>query len=207
MRPTLEYVKEKFEYYNKLCFDGTLTMPPIRLCLRKQVIGLTSLRDGHIEISVHDDLPEEEYISTIVHEMIHYYIISNGIQDDNPHGIEFCRIMNDIKEKYGIDAGIYYEPTEDELIAKEERRKRHVFVIEYNNGDIAFAVVAKNKLNAIICCISENDDIKAWKHCICDRAIFGAFPVQIIPRFFGIDSDTINRYLTGAQIIESSPED
>ena len=206
MRPTLEYVKEKFEYYNQLCFDGTLSMPPIRLCLRKQVLGLTSLHDGHIEISVHDDLPEEEYISTIVHEMIHYYIISNGIQDDDPHGTEFCRIMNDIKEKYGIDAGIYYEPTEEELISRVDRRKRNVFVIEYHDGNIAFAVVAQNKLAAVSCYILEHDDIKAWKHCISDRAIFGAFPIQIIPRFLCTDSDTINRYLTGAQIIESSPE-
>lgn len=206
MRPTLEYVKEKFEYYNQLCFDGILTMPPIRLCLRKYSLGLTSLRDGHIEISVHDDLPEEEYINTIVHEMIHYYIMCNDIQDNGSHGTEFCRIMNDIKEKYGIDAGIYYEPTEEELIAKVDRRKRNVLVIEYNGGNVAFAVAAKNKLTAIICYILEQDDIKTWKHCISDRAIFGAFPVQIIPHFTDIDSDTINRYLTGAQIIESSEE-
>ena len=152
MRPTLEYVKEKFEYYNQLCFGGILTMPPIRLCLRKYFLGLTSLRDGHIEISVHDDLPEEE------------------------------------------------------LIAKVDRRKRNVLVIEYNSGNVAFAVVAKNKLTAIICYILEQDDINTWKHCISDRAIFGAFPVQIIPHFTDIDSDTINRYLTGAQIIESSEE-
>lgn len=205
MRPTLTYVKEKFEYYNKLCFDGSLTMPPIRLNLRKRSLGMTNLSDRHIEISVHDDLPEEEYIDTIVHEMIHYYILCNGIKDNAPHGTEFYRIMNRIKKNHGIKVTISYEPSEEELCKKVDRRTRNVIVVEYWNGDVALAVVAKNKLSAITDAIDDNDDeIERWTHYVSDRAIFGYFPVQIIPRFTRIDENKLTMYLNGAHMMPNN---
>ena len=84
MRPTLDYIIEKFDYYNQLCFDGKLQRPPIFLNTRYSTMGQTGGmgeidKDGklhwselRIEISVRRDLPEYEYIDTLVHEMIHY---------------------------------------------------------------------------------------------------------------------------------------
>ena len=40
MRPSLDYIKEKFEFYNKLCFDGKLPMPPIKLNMRYGQMGI-----------------------------------------------------------------------------------------------------------------------------------------------------------------------
>ena len=113
MRPTLQYIIEKFDYYNKLCFSGQLQRPPIRLNTRYSTMGITKGKqridsnglpywsDLSIEISVRRDLPEYEYIDTLVHEMIHYYIFSNNLVDDSPHGTLFRRKMDEITQKYG----------------------------------------------------------------------------------------------------------
>ena len=87
MRPTLDYLVERFDYFNQLCFDGELQRPPIKLNTRYATMGQTGgeccvYDDGtiqwknlRIEISVRRDLPEYEYTDTLVHGMIHYYIV------------------------------------------------------------------------------------------------------------------------------------
>jgi len=47
-------------------------------------------------ISTVIDLPEREVEDTILHEMIHYYILSNQMQDTSAHGEIFMRMMKDI---------------------------------------------------------------------------------------------------------------
>ena len=80
----LEYIIDRFNYYNQLCFDGKLVMPPIKLNTRYAEMGVTKSefvwdeneKSYHvrysIEISIRRDLPEYEYTDTLVHEMIHY---------------------------------------------------------------------------------------------------------------------------------------
>ena len=106
MRPTLQYIEDKFDYYNHLCFDGLLPRPVFKLTQRPTKVGCTNIKLVQIngkyvkqvtlEFSIRYDLPESEYIDTIVHEMIHYYISINNMNDDSPHGTVFRSMMNDI---------------------------------------------------------------------------------------------------------------
>ena len=210
MRPSLDYIKEKFEFYNKLCFDGKLPMPPIKLNMRYGQMGITKFQiiqtsDGNIrhenisiEISIRQDLPEEEYIDTIVHEMIHYYIAYNNIIDDSPHGTVFMEKMNHIMNTYGIRVTVAFDPT-DEYLVNSITRPRYVCVSEFEDGRMGLGVVAKNKIFQFWHLMSQIPGTKDVRWYVSNRAIFQKFPVMVSPSVIIIDSDKIHHYLTGAK--------
>ena len=215
MRPTLQYIIEMFDYYNKLCFGGQLQRPPIRLNTRYSTMGITKGKqridsnglpywsDLSIEISVRRDLPEYEYIDTLVHEMIHYYIFSNNLVDDSPHGTLFRRKMDEITQKYGIRITITFDPTEEEMI-KTTTRYRYICVAEMKDGRVLFAVVAKNKLFQFWESIPRMESVSEVHWYASNRQIFEKFPVAVSPRLMYIDADKIHHYLTGALELENT---
>ena len=112
MKPTLQYVQDKFREYNQQYFNGKLPELPIELSDAKGFIGVCrykkrELEDGNVElydfrlsINTRIDLPEEEIEDTIIHEMIHYFIGINRLEDSSSHGPMFQHLMNSINEKY-----------------------------------------------------------------------------------------------------------
>ena len=210
MRPTLDYIRKKFEYYDRLCFENKLPMPLIKLNMRYGTMGITQYRtvvdndgkssnaDFSIEISVRMDLPEEEYIDTLVHEMIHYFIAYNNIQDDSPHGSVFQQIMHNITNTYGIRVTIAFDPS-DEYLVKSITRIRYVCVADLENGKMGLAVVAKNCLFQLWQQMQNIDGVKRVSWYISNRAIFGKYPVAVSPVLFIENADKIHHYLTGAK--------
>ena len=61
------------------------------------------IRDQVIKMSDCFDYPEKDFIETMVHEMIHYYIAWNRIKVIRSHGRVFMRMANEMKEKYGLN--------------------------------------------------------------------------------------------------------
>lgn len=210
MRPTLGYIKEKFDYYNRLCFGGTLPVPQIGLNMRYGEMGITRFRtvveqdgrysntDFSIEISIRRDLPEEEYIDTIVHEMIHYYIAYNNIEDDSPHGTVFQQKMNEITNAYGIRVTIAFDPS-DEYLVNSITRFRYVCVADFEDGRMGLAVVAKNRLFQLWQRMQDIDGVKCVTWYISNRVIFEKYPVAVSPAVIIEDADKIHHYLAGAK--------
>ncbi len=215
MIPTLEYIIDKFDYYNQLCFDGTLKRPPIRLNTRYATMGATRgemrLEPGGkaywtnitIEISVRRDLPEYEYTDTLVHEMIHFYIMSNNLEDNSPHGTLFHQKMEEITQKYGIRITIAFDPSEEEMV-NTRTRNRFVCTAESDDGHMFFAVVARNKMFQFWDFIPKMKGISEVHWYVSDRQIFEKFPVSVSPRLMYIDADKLHHYLTGAKELENT---
>lgn len=215
MRPTLQYILDKFDYYNHLCFDGQLQRPPIRLNTRYGSMGLTRGKrqigpdgstfwtDLSIEISVRRDLPEIEYIDTLVHEMIHYYIFSNNLQDDSPHGTLFRQKMEEITRRHGIRITLAFDPSEEEMV-KTVTRYRYVCVAEMDDDRTAFAVVARSKVFEFWQLIPRIKGVRVVHWYASNRQIFEKFPVAVSPWLMMIDADKMHHYLTGAQELENT---
>ena len=215
MRPTLQYVVEKFNYYNKLCFNNELPTIPIKLNLRYAQMGVTKFNtvrnsdntisntNFSMEISVRMDLPEEEYIDTIVHEMIHYYIGYNNIIDNSPHGHVFKSIMNEITRKYGLKISISFTPEEEELVMTPSRI-RYICVASFKDERVGMSVVAKNKLFDFWNIIPQIENVTNVKWYVSNRAIFQTFPVSVTPRLLEMDVSKIHHYLTGAKELENT---
>ena len=50
--------------------------------------------------------PKKDFIDTMVHEMIHYYISWNKIKDNGSHGKVFMKIANEMNNKYSLNITI-----------------------------------------------------------------------------------------------------
>ncbi len=142
MRPTIPYIKSKFDEYNRKFFGGKLRRIPVELSNAFSYMGVCvyksrRLPDGSVEnydfrlrISTRMDLPEKEVEDTIIHEMIHYYIWSNQIRDTSTHGKVFRQIMDNINERYGRHITIAHRSTKEEREAAIDKRPRwHVVAI------------------------------------------------------------------------------
>ena len=113
MKATVPYIEKKFEEFNRQMFGGKLSKIPVELsdaktflgqCVfkkRRKPIGKTELYDFRLRINTRVDLPEREIEDTIIHEMIHYYIGYNKLEDASAHGPLFLSIMNEINRKFG----------------------------------------------------------------------------------------------------------
>ena len=210
MRPDLQYITEKFHYYNLLCFDGQLPLPALRLTTRLHAMGRTIVKTGDssspesyvIEISVRLDLPEVEYIDTLVHEMIHYYIEYNHLEDDSMHGRLFMAKKDEIWRKHGVRVTVAYDPTDEELIARRDR-VRYVCVLDFASGETGLAVVAKNKVLALWDVMATAfADVERVTWYASDCAIFGKFPTSTRPALWTVEARKLQHYLTGAVMLE-----
>ncbi len=52
------------------------------------------------------DFDEKDFIDIMTHEIIHYYVMYNGIDTKNHHGNAFKKMMNELNEKYGLNIEI-----------------------------------------------------------------------------------------------------
>lgn len=126
MIPSIDYIARKFHEFNVLMFGGKLTIPPIQLSRARTFVGQcaarkrrtllhgTQLYDFRLKFSTCFDLPEEEWEDTIIHEMIHYYIGSNGIKDSSAHGQVFRQMMQDINQRFDRKLTISHKSTPEQ---------------------------------------------------------------------------------------------
>ena len=128
MKPTVEYIREHFDLYNRQMFGGTLPVPPIHLTnartymgqmVCKKRVGLFGKKhfsDFRLRISQRFDFDETELQDTIIHEMIHYYIAYNQIDDTSAHGATFRQMMNDINARFGRHLTISHRTSREERL-------------------------------------------------------------------------------------------
>lgn len=126
MEITLNWIKENYEKYNTLIFKGNLPhegkfrKKDGKLCDFSLEVSHTKTALGHlrwdgtdhrimhytIKISNLYDRNEKDYIDTLVHEMIHFYIAYTCTRDTSPHGKVFKSMMKDLNAKYGLNMSV-----------------------------------------------------------------------------------------------------
>ena len=157
MIATEQYIREAFEYYNKLIFSNSLPLISIKLSRAKSFLGqLTYKRkvslfgkveytDFCLRINCKVDLEKDELDDTIIHEMIHYYIAYNKIADTSTHGVQFRRLMNAINKKYSRHITITHHGTQeqnDQL--RDKKAKWHVVaVVKMKDGKTGIKVIPR----------------------------------------------------------------
>lgn len=157
MIATIPYVECKFEEYNQQMFAGQLPKLPIELsdaktflgkCVYRKRIktdGKTEYYDFRLRINTRIDLPEQEVEDTIIHEMIHYFIRWNQMEDSSSHGPIFQHLMNSINEKYGRHVSIRHKGTEEQNEqAIDKRQHWHVVaVVHFKDGRTGIKVLPR----------------------------------------------------------------
>ena len=157
MTPTVEYILEHFDVYNRMMFGGTLPVPPIHLTnartymgqmtCKKQVglFGKKRFSEFRLRISKRFDFTEQELQDTIIHEMIHYYIGYHQLQDVSAHGALFKQMMHQINEQYGRNITISHRTTREERlqVIGSQPRPRIFAIITMTDGNQYIKVVPR----------------------------------------------------------------
>lgn len=218
MNITVPYVRQKFEEFNQQMFAGKLPMLPIRLSDAKTFLGVCTCKkrkgkDGRIEkydftlrINTRIDLSEEEVEDTIIHEMIHYYIGVNQLEDTSSHGEIFQQIMNAINHKYGRHLTITHKGTKEQNEqAIDSRQRYHVIaVVEFHDGRIGIKVLPR-VLPSILKYyngVSQVKDVSTVKLYMSKDVFFNRFPNSSAMNVHFLDSDEIYQHLIGAEKME-----
>ena len=108
---TVDYLRQAFEHYNDLIFEGKLPVPKLKwsraktrlgqmACKRKMSWGRTKYYDFTISVSNYYKLTKGEIDDVLIHEMIHYSIAYTGLKDTSAHGIVFRGMMDKINRTF-----------------------------------------------------------------------------------------------------------
>ena len=114
MIATVPFLEKRFETFNHLYFEDALAPVPVRslgACTykkRRKLFGGVKYYGFRIRISTKFDLPENELEDILLHEMIHYEILSNQWRDTSAHGKLFRARMKELNERYGRHVTVSY---------------------------------------------------------------------------------------------------
>lgn len=158
MRATLPYIKQQFDRYNELCFDGSL--PAITLVIGRaattmgQFVHPVGRRGTYvaaydlckIRISNHYDLAPAELDDILIHEMIHYYIWHNKLHDTSPHGPLFRSMMNRINTLHSRHITISHKVSGQQRLLNAKSRPNYLCVTHWNDGRIGLSVMASTRI-------------------------------------------------------------
>lgn len=134
MIPTLPFLRETFDRFNLLCFQGSLPSVTLQLGRSRRTIGLFSCRNRTplLRFSTQWDLPVEVWEDTVIHEMIHLAIWHSGKRDSSAHGRLFRQWMADINATHGRHITISHRCTPEEREAMVDTRRRlHVVALVF----------------------------------------------------------------------------
>lgn len=188
MIATLEYIERKFAEYNSLMFQGKLKPLPVRLSRarsflgqiaykrRRTLFGKWKYESFEFRISILIDMPEELLEDTILHEMIHYYILSNQIDDTSAHGKVFRTMMNDINQRYGRHITISHRRTDQEKASDTQRRRHIVCAVRFTDDTYGLAVPADTRLFQFWDAIMITPRIAEYKWYLTHNPYFNRYP-------------------------------
>lgn len=148
MIPTLPFLQEAFDRFNRLCFQGSLPPVSIELGHSRSTVGVCICRKQRrwngkmvcdqfrLRFSTRWDLPEAEWEDTVIHEMIHYAIGLSGKKDTSAHGKLFRAWMQEINTSYGRHITISRRCTlEEREAAIDTRRRPHIVaLVHFKDG-------------------------------------------------------------------------
>ena len=215
MKATIAYVEKKFEEFNGQIFAGRRPKLPLELSdvsstlgqcvfqVRLMPDGTKEYSDFRMKINTRIDLPENLVEDVIIHEMIHYFILLNGLHDTAPHGEIFMAIMRSINGHFGRHITVAHNSTTDEQEqAISTKRTWHVIAdIHFKNGDRGVKVLPRTvqkiiAYNEAVKKYPEVDHVDFYLH---DNPFFNRYPTSVAFRIHEIDSDVIIKNLAKAR--------
>ena len=214
MTPTIPYIEEKFDEFNKLIFGGELPRIPIVLGGATRVVGAFSCKvrrnfwgkkeyfDLKLRFSKKFDLPENEVEDVIIHEMIHYYIHFKNLKDKSAHGPLFKNLMNQINKTFGRKISIRHKGAvkTNEQITDEKPRYRVVAVVTMKDGKTGIKVLTriKEKVRHYYNAVSTSPTVSKIELYITINPFFGQYPCSSALRIHYIDHSTLQTQLQGS---------
>ncbi|MBR1539061.1 MAG: SprT-like domain-containing protein [Bacteroidales bacterium] len=220
MIATIPFLEKRFETFNTLCFSASLAPVPIKLsratrslgaCTYKKqrkLFGKTSFSDFCIRISTCFDLPENELEDILLHEMIHYEILSKQLQDTSAHGRLFRSRMNEINERLGRHITVSHRLTPQTAMTEARPAWRVVARVRMKDGRLGVKVLPRivQRLKAYRRGLLLSGEVAAVDFFWTDDPYFSHFPKSsALNVFFPGDTGIEHRFATARPIDLQTP--
>lgn len=214
MKPTIPYITAKFQEFNQLCFEGKLPMLPISLSRSRRTLGMVvyhreRLRNGcyryydfELKISNLIDRDERVIEDTILHEMIHYYIMYHQINDSSAHGEHFQWWMNTINRRFNRSITITHRSSAQEKDADTQRRHHLVCVIHFRRNTCGVMVVPRTRIFDQWDAPKEFSDTIDYQWFVTVDPFFNRFPRSMSVKAYRISPEEAETHLKGAVRLE-----
>ena len=220
MRPTIEYIRQQFDRFNVLMFGGRLPVIPIRLsnaasylgqCVSRVTTDASGVRrhtDFELRISTRLDLPRDTVDDTIIHEMIHYFIQYNGLQDTSAHGPIFRSIMQSINVSFGRNLTISHKSSPDEHASAHTggRRAWHVIAVLHfheteRDGKVGIKVLPRTaeRIAMYYHRVSSAPQVKRVELYLHNDPFFDTYPTSAALRYHSISLTDLMPHLSDAR--------
>lgn len=215
MIATIPFLEKRFETFNRDCFGDSLLPLPIKLsratrslgaCTYKKQrrpFGKTVFSDFCIRISTRFDLPENELEDILLHEMIHYEILSKQMHDTSSHGRLFRSRMNEINERFGRNITVSHRMTPQTTPAEARPSWRIVARVRMNDGRSGIKVLPciARRLKTYRRGLLLSGEVAAVDFFWTDDPYFSRFPKSsALNVFFPGDPDIENHFTTARPI-------
>ena len=206
LRPDIRYIADRFNYFNRIIFNGDLPNPEFKITRARRYYGLIRVRKispGRriftISISGLYERDPEAVDDTLIHEMIHYHIFYRNLRDTSSHGKIFCKIMNEINARHGRHIRVSSSPTQQEL-ESDRRVKVHIgSLVRLQGGQTCAAFSPNGKMIELDMLIRSRYNVAEMKWFLSRNAYFNRFPRSTAGRLYKIDHDEFARNLADAK--------
>ena len=221
MKATIPYIEQKFEEFNQQMFAGQLPKLPIELSDAKTFLGVCAFKtrkgkdgkeicyDFKLRINTRIDLPETEIEDTIIHEMIHYFIGYNQLEDASAHGPMFLRMMNSINAKYGRHLSVSYKVTKEqrEQAIDAKQHWRVVAVVKFKDGRYGIKVLPRIQQRIVnyYTKVGSSKDVERVELYMSNNVYFNRFPNSSVLNAHYVDIEEINKNMKGAEPLVFNP--
>jgi hypothetical protein len=216
MRATIEYIEQKFDEFNKLMFRGRLPKLPFKISDSRTFLGQIKFfqeknDDGTwyysgftFHVSNKTDLPQDVVDDVIIHEMIHYYILYNQMQDNAPHGDLFIQKMEEINNQFDRHITVTHKGTKEEADTDTEKRRHLICISRWKDGDRCITVSTDNPriMLRIWDEIEQNDEIEEYKWVFTTNPFFNRYPRSQSAKFQSCPSDELRPHLSDVEELE-----
>lgn len=211
MKPTIAYIQEKFDKFNKQYFCNRLPPITIRLsnaatrlgCLkhkyRTNLFGKRENYDFSLWISTRYDLREEVVEDTIIHEMIHYFIAYFHLPDTGPHGPMFRKFMDEINRISGRNITVRHRSDTLERDTDSHVRRNYICVTEWIDGNRYITVCASTCIFKIHRAFRSSPKVVDIQWYFSTDSYYNRYPTSRTPRAYRISDDDYEQYVLTAK--------
>ena len=215
MKAAIPYIEKKFEEFNQQMFKGELPKIPVELsdaktflgkCVFKKhrnAFGQTVLSDFKLRFNTRIDLSERELEDTILHEMIHYYIGYNQLDDSSAHGPLYRQIMNNINSKYGRNITVSHKSSNEQKEQLQDKRIRFhvVAVVKFHDGRTGIKVLPRvvRSIRYYYNQVLLSPEISSIHLYMSNNVFFNRYPNSSALKVHFIENETIMEQLKDAE--------
>ncbi len=208
----IQFLSDRFDKFNRMIFKTILPRPMMHISSAKSFLGQFKVeckgfagikKIYHLSLSNRYDLPEDILEDTVIHEMIHFYIHHDGIQDTSSHGQAFRKIMNEINSRFNRHITVSHRCTPEQL--DSDRRKSHsiICLCTMTDGRQLICRVSQSKVFEIFRTFNDWDKVDEQEWYWVYGSYFNRYRRVLTPKLFPVDEEGLSLIKAGTRLVFS----